>query len=39
VTIFGLLFTPVFYIVSRGLGDVFAWRPKAKTAPATETKG
>jgi hypothetical protein len=27
VTLFGLLFTPVFYVVSRRLGDLLAGRP------------
>jgi HAE1 family hydrophobic/amphiphilic exporter-1 len=26
VTLFGLLFTPLFYVVSRGLGDLARWR-------------
>ena len=27
VTMFGLLFTPLFYVVCRRLGEVFSWRP------------
>jgi multidrug efflux pump subunit AcrB len=34
VTVFGLIFTPVFYIASRGLGEMFVWRPRAKIAPS-----
>jgi HAE1 family hydrophobic/amphiphilic exporter-1 len=35
VTVFGLLFTPAFYIVSRRLADAFVWTRKPKRAPAT----
>ena len=27
VTMFGLLFTPLFYVVCRRLGEIFSWRP------------
>jgi hypothetical protein len=38
VTLFGLIFTPVFYIVCRRLGDRASdlarrWRPAAEAAP------
>ncbi len=36
VTFFGLIFTPVFYVVCRWLGDVFARR---RGAPRSETSG
>ncbi len=32
VTVFGLIFTPVFYVVCRWLGDVFTRRPKTRPA-------
>ena len=39
VTFFGLIFTPVFYVVSRGLGRLFAkWRTKDK-ARSTSSGG
>ena len=28
VTVFGLLFTPLFYVVCRRLGEIFTWRRK-----------
>jgi HAE1 family hydrophobic/amphiphilic exporter-1 len=28
VTFFGLLFTPLFYVVCRRLGEIFSWRPR-----------
>jgi hydrophobe/amphiphile efflux-1 (HAE1) family protein len=36
VTFFGLIFTPIFYIVCRGLGHALAWRrkPAAGVSPA-----
>lgn len=35
VTMFGLLFTPSFYVISQNLGDVFRrWRGKSKTPEA-----
>ena len=36
VTLFGLLFTPVFYVVCRGLGEISVWRrkPTAVAEPA-----
>ncbi len=34
VTVFGLLFTPLFYVLCRGLGDLFRRRPKAAETPA-----
>ncbi len=30
VTLFGLLFTPLFYVVCRRLGEVLSWRPRPK---------
>ena len=33
VTFFGLLFTPLFYVVCRRLGEIFAWRRKPQPAP------
>jgi multidrug efflux pump subunit AcrB len=41
VTVFGLLFTPAFYVLSRNLGDAVSarlarWRGVAKPAPAPE---
>ena len=42
VTIFGLLFTPVFYVVSRRLGELFARRPRTvipqQADPAQQTR-
>ena len=35
VTLFGLLFTPVFYVASRRLGRL-ARRPASATAPAEQ---
>ena len=35
VTIFGLLFTPVFYVVSRRLGDIRVWRRKPTSRSRT----
>ena len=37
VTVFGLIFTPVFYVVCRGLGDRMARRGANKTKNADET--
>jgi hydrophobe/amphiphile efflux-1 (HAE1) family protein len=34
VTVFGLIFTPVFYVVCRWLGQLFARRPAGGDAPA-----
>jgi len=34
VTFFGLLFTPIFYVVSRWLAQLFIRRPKAQSADA-----
>jgi len=34
VTLFGLLFTPVFYVVCRWLGALFRRSPAARTSPA-----
>jgi hypothetical protein len=35
VTLFGLLFTPVFYVFTRGLGTRFAdWRERRRVAPS-----
>jgi HAE1 family hydrophobic/amphiphilic exporter-1 len=33
VTVFGLLFTPLFYVVSRRLGEILSWRPRRTAAP------
>jgi HAE1 family hydrophobic/amphiphilic exporter-1 len=33
VTFFGLLFTPLFYVFCRRLGEIFAWRRKRAPAP------
>jgi hypothetical protein len=32
VTLFGLLFTPAFYVMCRGLGTLSPWARKAKAA-------
>jgi len=34
VTVFGLIFTPVFYVVSRWLAERLTWRRKPATQPA-----
>ena len=34
VTLFGLLFTPAFYVMCRGLGTLSPWAGKAKAAGA-----
>ena len=38
VTLFGLIFTPVFYVVSRWIAEELSWRrkapPHAETLPA-----
>jgi HAE1 family hydrophobic/amphiphilic exporter-1 len=34
VTLFGLVFTPLFFVVCRGLGERLSWRPKAQPGPA-----
>jgi multidrug efflux pump len=39
VTVFGLLFTPLFYVVCRRLGDAFTWRRKPAPAAATPAPG
>jgi HAE1 family hydrophobic/amphiphilic exporter-1 len=33
VTFFGLMFTPLFYVVCRRLGEIFPWRRKPAPAP------
>jgi HAE1 family hydrophobic/amphiphilic exporter-1 len=38
VTVFGLLFTPMFYVVCRWLGTVFARRRPATPAPKPEPR-
>ncbi len=35
VTFFGLIFTPVFYVICRWLGEVLTFRRKAPAAAAT----
>jgi HAE1 family hydrophobic/amphiphilic exporter-1 len=35
VTFFGLLFTPVFYVICRQLGDMLSWRPRRRPAAST----
>jgi HAE1 family hydrophobic/amphiphilic exporter-1 len=37
VTIFGLIFTPIFYVVCRRLGDVLAWRPRRRPPEPSRT--
>ena len=39
VTVFGLLFTPLFYVVCRRLGEIFTWRRKPAPAAATPAPG
>ena len=34
VTFFGLLFTPLFYVVCRRLGEIFSWRPRRASQQA-----
>jgi HAE1 family hydrophobic/amphiphilic exporter-1 len=38
VTFFGLLFTPVFYVVCRQLGDILAWRSRRRQAAQTQAE-
>ena len=39
VTVFGLLFTPLFYVVCRRLGEIFTWRRKPVPAAGTPAPG
>jgi HAE1 family hydrophobic/amphiphilic exporter-1 len=40
VTLFGLLFTPAFYVITRNFGDrVSAWARRDRTPPQTESPG
>ena len=39
VTIFGLIFTPVFYVICRWLSDKFGAKKRGHGAPAAETAG
>ena len=36
VTLFGLLFTPVFYVVCRRLGEALSWRRRQAVTPQSE---